>query len=471
MPATKTAKTTKTAKAAAKAAKSNAPRCFYLGGTKDNSRPELTPDIYDDFDESRLHIHEVTANEFSVGGMKINTRKSDWVYLDDQGKECLFYFFAPDMACFAPSYQYPLEDKKNDSKSKKGKEETEDADPSKRKGIQIGYPLTTLNTAENPTDLEASFMNFLDRLRARGVEVAVAEAKKKASKIPQISRSLIKNSSTPQEDGEEDEDYEERTLGCVKPLYTPARYDQSSGKTKPPAWYVPLVTSGKGEELKCSTKFYEDDTLHNPIEYTTDKGQGSSRGNLGVPLFLLKESYWGQHGNDSTYGMSMKSFLVQAEWEVLESGASQFVPESRTFGGTIAKYSAPNREDEKFPDDSEEDSEDVVVKKPVKAKAAPKPKKAAPKGKAKKVVDSDDDEVEEEEEPPKKVATKKGKAKAKSKKIDDEVEEWDEEEEEEPPKKKSTKAKPKKATPKGKAKKVVDSEDEEDEESGEWEYQ
>ena len=461
MPATKTTKTTKTT-----TVKSSGPRCFYLGGSKDGSRPELTPDVYDDFDESRLHIHEVTANEFSVGGMKINTRKSDWYYLDDQGKECLFYFFAPDTACFAPSYQYPLDDKK-------GKDETEDqADPSKRKGIQIGYPLTTLNTAENPTELEASFMNFLDRLRARGVEVAVTESKKKASKIPQISRSLIKNSSTPQEDEEEDEDYEERKLGCVKPLYTPARFDQASGKTKPPAWYVPLVTSGKGEELKCSTRFYVDDKPHSPIEFTTDKGQGSSRGNLGTPLFFLKESYWGQHGNDSTHGMSMKSFLVQADWEVLESGASQFVPESRTFGGTIAKYVAPNREDEDFPEESDEDSGEAVVKKPTKAKAAPKPKKAAPKGKAKKVEEEDDDEPsedEEDEEPPKKSAPKKSGAKAKRatpKKIVEEEEEDSEEEEEEPPKKSTkAKAKPKKTTPKGKAKKVVEEDDDE------WEYE
>lgn len=442
-------------------AKSSRPPVFYLGGTNDGQPPVLSPELYDNFDESNLHVHEVVKNEFTVGKSKITSCKSEWYYKDPKtGAAKMFYFFGPDATCFAPSYQYPLSN--DDAKSGKGKgkakedEAEEKKDPSARKGVQIGYPLSTLNTAEEPTELEAAFMRFLDRLRHRAVEIAIAEVKKKGTKIPQVSKSLILASMSPQED-EDEEEAEARKLGCVKPVYTPAR--SVDGKVKPPAWYVPLVTSGKGEELKCSTKFYDpsDDPssarAHNPLEYTKDKGEGSARGELGYPLFFLKENFWGQHGVDSAAGLSLKFFLVQADWAEVEAGANTYVPEERNFSGGIEKYRPIGRDESEFP--SESDSEEDV--KP-KAKAKGKTKKQASeseesseevKPKAKPKAKSKAREVESEEESSEEVEVKP-KSKAKSKKQAVESEESSEE----------VKVKPK---AKGKSR-IVESEEESSEE-------
>lgn len=454
-------KNTKSApKAAAKT--SNRPQAYYLGGTADGQPPSLTPEIYDDFDVDNLHTHDVIMNEFTVGKAKITSCKSEWYYKDPKtGAQKLFYFFGPDATCFAPSFQYPLadDDKKAKPKGKgKGKtnEEGDDEDqkdPSARKGIQIGYPLTTLNTAEEPTDLEAAFMRFLDRLRARGVKIAVAETKKKGSKIHKGAKGIIMGACAP-DDEEDEEEAEARRLSCVKPIYTPSRRDDS-GKVKPPAWYVPLVTSGKGEELKCSTKFYDpsDDPHsarpHNPLEYTKDKGEGSSRGELGYPLFLLKESYWGPHG-DTPAGMSMKCFLVQADWTEVEAGASNFVPEERSFSGGVEKYRPIGRDEKDFPSDSDESDEEVA-----------KPKKATPKAKAKAkttkkpvVEEAESDDESEEEE-----VKVKPKSKAKQTKKKEESEEEDDEDEDD----EVVKVKPK-SKAKAKAKKAVEEDESEDEE-------
>jgi hypothetical protein len=435
------------------------PKRFYLGLDPNGEPMEITPELYNDFDESRLNTRDVNYSNFNSGNLKVENYKSDWFYLDDEGEECIFYFVGPTQTCFAPSYQYPMtDDKTAGAKPKAGKpseeKQAETNDPTKRKGIQMGYPLTTLSTVTAPTDLEAAFIGFLDRLRARGVAISQAELKKRPVAIPPVSKNSVAASKAAREEDESKEDFELRKLQCVKQIYTPSKFDASTGKHKPAAWYVALSTSGKGEKLTCATKFYDPsnhDVSRNPIEITTDKESGvSSRGELSLPVFVLLTCYWGQHGKTPA-GMSMKFSLVQADWMEVEGGSSVYVPEGRIFGGgggagaTIEKYKAITRDQTEFPDESEEEEDDGEDK-----------PKAKPKSKAKAKASKKAAEVEEEEEEEidVKPVAKKPKAKAVSKKVV--VEE--EEEEEEDVKPVAKKAKPKaKAIPK-----EIEEEEEED---------
>lgn len=477
----------------AKAPTKNTPKIFMLGQSADSSPPEVTPETYNDFDTSNLKCTPITKNEFKVGKQTIVSVKNEWYYEDPETKEQFkFYWFGPSAICFAPSYQYPYGDDKKESKDEEEAKKAENKDPKSRKGVQMGYPLTTLATCKAPSDLEAAYMNFLDRIHDRAIEIGFAEVKKKAKDssgkfiLPAVSRSQFTAAQVTDED-EDEEANENRRRECVKRLYTPYHVD-AAGKDKPAVAYVPLVTSGKGDELRCQTKFYDHSSGEaiSPLSITSDKdsGVGSSRGEMDYPLFFLKENYFGQHGLTAA-GMSIKHFLVQADWSEVEGGGSTYIPETRSFGGHVEQWKPPSRADSDFPDDSEgESDEEVQVKSAAKPKAKTKakskaveadleeddeadegeiemPKKPA-KAKAKsktKVVEADvDDEVDEEEEVemPKKPA--KAKAKAKARVIEADVEDEDEIEEEiEMPKPKA------KAKAKSKARKLVVENDEEEE--------
>lgn len=452
MPTKATKKTeTKTAKSTPKAkSKSNETRRFFLGKNEDGV-VELTPETYNDFDMERIVVNPPNTSSFKIGSSTITNTKTEVFVLDDEGEKALFYFYLPNCITFAPSYQYPLEDsKKEGKKGKKGKEEKKKKiDIDTRKGVQISIPLTSLASAAEPDEMELAVLSFFDRLRARGVAIGREEIKRKPVKIPKVSVSQIKASMH----GDEDEDEEqaaEREVQCVKPLYTPGKEDASTGKTKPPVVYVPLLTAGKGKALRCVSKLYRDQEPFDPLEITTDKEEGvmSSRGELGEPCFILKELYWGQHGNDTPYGMSMKLNFVEADWTEVEGGQDVFIPEDRYGkGGEPEKYKAHTKDQTDFPSSDEDDggeddggedeegTEDLEeretppppVKAKAKAKAKPAPKaKAAKKKPVEEELEEEPEEVEEddggadleeEEEapPPKAKAKAKAKTKAKAK--------------------------------------------------------
>lgn len=438
-------------------------KTFILGGTTDGSKPEVTPEIYDEFDFSRLRALPIKKSEFMVGSQKIKNHNSKWVYTDDEDEDCLFYFFGPDQQCFSPTYRYAPNNNKDDEKEKKPKKgEIKD-----RKGVQIGVPMTGLATVENPSDLEAAWMRFLDGLRRRGSEVAMEKCAKGGDPLlPGASKNAIIAAKSADDDDTEEE-LEQRRLECVKSIYAPVKVD-AAGKAKPAVFYVPLITAGKGKELTCKSRFYDPngkgDGYFNPLKITGDFGEGetSSRGNLDLPLYYLDDSWWGAHGAESPAGMNMKIFLVQADWSEVEGGKGAVVPSQKIYGGgSIAQWTPVSREESEFPSESDEDDDrDEVEEEKPKKKVVPK---AVPKAKSKKVVVDDevDDEVEEEEDDEVVVVKAKPKAAPKAKKI---VVVEEDEDEEEPV---VIKAKPKaKAVPKAKAKakKIVVVEEDEDDE-------
>ena len=277
--------------------------------------------------------------------------------------------------------------------------------------------MSGLSTVENPSDLETSWMRFLDGLRRRGSEVAMEKCAKGGDPLlPKASKNAIIAAKSADDDDTEEE-LEQRRLECVKSIYSPVKHD-AAGKAKPALFYVPLITTGKGKELTCKSRFYDPnckgDGYFNPLKITGDFGEGetSSRGNLETPLYYLDDSWWGAHGAESPAGMNMKIFLVQADWSKVEGGKGAVVPSQKIYGGgSIAQWSAPNREESEFPSESDSD-EEVEDVKPTK--------NVVPK--AKKVVVVDEDEDEEEEDDDEEVVVKakpKAKAvpKAKAKKV------------------------------------------------------
>jgi hypothetical protein len=404
---------------------------FFLGQDPETREINVTPELYDEFDTGALHMRDVVKSEFKVGKNPVTNYNSEWFFLDPEDQvEKKFYFYGPTQTTFAPSYQYPMG--KDDSSKETEADKKQGMDPKERKGIQINYPLTSLQTAENPTELEVSYMNFLNRLRLRAVDLAVKESKKKASigGVPNAVKALIRDSQTRMDD-EEDEEFEERKLNCVKPIYVPFE-KKADGKNKPATMYVPLVTSGKGEKLACHTKFYVDQIPHSPLEFTGDIGNGEvKRAELGNPCFALERNWWGAHGKENPYATSLKIFLVDADWEEIEGGSiSVPIPENRYFTGDVASWK-PRERIVSFNDDSDQE-EDVKVS-PKKAKAKPKAKPVEEessdeeiiKPKAKKTPSKKVEEDEEEEIP--KPKSKKEPSKTKPKKVEEEDEEAEDE--------------------------------------------
>lgn len=445
----KTAKKTETKIVKKTENKTDARKKFILGASDDPTvRPEITPELYTEFDFSRIFVEPIVNSKFKSGN---ETNRSEIYYLNDDDEKCDFYFFGPSAQCFAPSYNYPYskEEVKKDAEGKPIKR-----DPKERRGIQIGVPLTGLTTVEEPSDLEAAWMYFLDGLRLRIAEETIKKRVKGSldKNMPEVCCALVDSVKIRDRDGGETvEEYNERKLGCVKPLITQGKEDKE-GNLRPSTFYVPLLTRGQGKELTCQTVFFHQDQAEgwNPMEVTTDFGDGTvSRGSLDLPLYYLIDMWWGAHGK-KPYATSMKIVLFQADWTILESNKNASVPQQRVFGGDLTQWSAPTREQEAFPDDSASDGEDDGKK-----KKSSKPKaKVLPK-KAKKVTEEEEEESSEEDV--KVVPKKKPVPKKKSKKV---ISEEEEEEEEEPPKKSKAKSKKKPA-------KVIEEEEEDGEDEDE----
>lgn len=399
--------------------------------SKTNSNYVMLTD-FSEFDPKRLVIDAPKCAKFGgkgSGTAAVEMYTSEIWYLDEDGDKKKLLYTAPRQTVFFPSWTYPY-----GKEGGNGEDENKKADPKDRKGLQIGYPLTSLKTAKQPTEEETAFRDFLLALKKRILAFAVKELDREPLLIPAVAENALLAGTSKK--GSLD--------NAMKPFFSFPKTIKE-GKDPIESMYVPLQTRGKGEGITCSTIFWEGDEQVNPIQYATDKGDPLRMASM-EPVFLQDSIYWGAHGTTS-YGFSSKPKLVQAAWEPIEGSQGFSVTERLLPGSGVEKYEEKDKV--AFADSDDEDSEaEVKIKKRKSSKDSDdedseeeKPVRKA-KGKSKKEASEEEDS--EEEKPVRKA---KGKKKA-PKEEDDE----DEDEEEEKPVRKS------------KSKKAKNDDDDEDEE-------
>ena len=265
-----------------------------------------------EFDRSRVVIHDPTTSSFNVGDMPIETTMSTGKYVDDEGIECDLYFAAPAQTCFGVNYVYDLQVKK------------EEQVPENAKGLQICYPMTSMQTIDKPTPQEKACMDMIDALWELAVEKGRQEAEREEPLIPAPSVSSCMAA----------EKRKKMDLFVKRPMEYPKGKDKKTlDTTKPKRMYVKLVTTGRGETLKAHTKFFgPGDVQKSALRFVDKRG-------IIEPCYKWEGIYWGAHGPASPHGASLRFKLVEANYTPQTSSS---IPSHRMLG----KNSAPVQEDD-----------------------------------------------------------------------------------------------------------------------------
>ena len=288
-----------------------------------------------DFDPTKVVLHDPVTSTFKIGAAEITMSSSKGFYLDEEGNECKLYFSAPPQTCFGPQYQYEMN------------VQEEQKDSSKAKGIQVGYPMTSMQSIATPTPDEKAFQDMVQGLW----DLSLAKGKEEMNKVP------------PQEEGGEEinpEDYtsmppvsyssflaasaSKRWTNALKPAFEHPRDQKSQGKktfdtTKPKRMYIKLRTTGRGDKMRVLTPFYgPGDKKESPLKYLEQRG-------IITPCIEWDGIYWGGHGQQP-HGASLRFFIVEANF--VPSGAGDGgLPKNRMLPKNTAapSLSADNEED------------------------------------------------------------------------------------------------------------------------------
>jgi hypothetical protein len=206
------------------------------------------------------------------------------------------------------------------------------------KGLQICYPLTSVETMKEPTPQEAALKKFLKEvLWQKGWDSMCEFDDKNLIDGPAGSActSALKKKNP---------EY------AMKPVFayplvqskTPGQ-KKTADTSKPERMYIELVTFGEGEKLRCLTPIFGpgDKKMH-WMKYLST----SSKPIVGIGHFICrwKGAYWGSHGS-STHGGSIKLEIVEMN----------FTPKSQTTLSYKRMLPANDAVEEK--DDSHEGSE------------------------------------------------------------------------------------------------------------------
>jgi len=360
----------------------------------------------EEFDPSRVVVHDPVKNEFKIGDTKIVTTTSAGRYLNDEGVECVLYISAPEQNSFGVSYNYPMGTPDDDKV------------PDNAKGLQTCYPLTSLSTVTDPTESEKAFRDTIMGLWQAAVDKGKEEAEKDEPAIPGVS---VNSFTAAAKRGTWEK--------AVKIPFSHPRNKEdkkSLDKTKPETMYIKLVTAGQGAAMRALTPFYgPGDKKMNAINFVDVRGKIE-------PCIMWEGVYYGAHGPEAPHGASLRFKLVEANY-VPQSASS--LPHHRM----LSRNTAPEEEGDLYPPSrpvKDEEGEDTGFSapgddesNPVAALASSKPQaKAAPapaKKEAKAVVAKKKvTKTVAKGTAPKKILTKK--VVPKKVEVEDEVEQDDE---------------------------------------------
>lgn len=188
-------------------------------------------------------------------------------------------------------------------------------------GYQICYPLTSLETKDNPSDYERATKEIFDRIW----EKTLAAMKKfcvgedgngeQHANLPAAAYS----SYIAAERKGKGKDWS----AAIKPVYEYAKQvDEKTKKTidgtidisKPQRTYIEFKTYGEGDKLKNYTNVYgPGDRLVQPIKYMAF-GDKFHKG-IAHPVIAWTHIFWGSHSSKKTYGGSSKIVVSEMNFE------------------------------------------------------------------------------------------------------------------------------------------------------------
>lgn len=329
-----------------------------------------------DFD--RVKFKDAITQKFKTG---TESTQSDSYYEQEDGTKAGIYLRLPAQITFGVGYKYEMT-----FKPEKGKLYPEEA-----KGLQINYPITSLNTIATPTKEEKECRDCLNKLWQLAVDQGAIESNKANPVIPSPSQASYIMAK--QKNNFKD---------FIKyPFQAPKLSDKGP---RPDSMYINLITYGKGLTLKNNTKFY--DAEGNLLDFNE---LINIRGKI-EPCIKFEGIYWGAHGKNP-HGGSLRFRLVEANFYPINYSN---IPQGRL----LKSSNVSTVEVEQLPkSELEEDDSDplqVMNKPPKKTPVVTKPKivkkpqiqlkKAPPKPAPKKAPvpapepDEEMDEVEPEME-------------------------------------------------------------------------
>ena len=325
----------------------------------------ITPE---DFDIARLVKVGIAENNFKIGKQTITTVMTTYKYLDENDEPCTLYCTWPEQRTFGPSYNFPM-DNEDDAKPKgKGKKASSDdegdakkeaRDPDEATGMQINYPLTSLQSIDKPTKQEKALKRMTDAIQKKVFEDGVEEANKDETCMPGVSvNSFVV--------GEKKGKPELAVKSIFSPKMTtlPGSDKKVVDKSKPQSAYLKIWTKGKKDKLQSLASFWgPGDRERNPIYFMDTPG-------LITPTVRFDGAYHGAHAKNP-WGTSLRWVVTEATYTPVEAA-------EKKRRGPI--NSAPAAED----DSSEDDTPKTKG-----SKCKPAPKKPVKGGK--KAQDSDDE--------------------------------------------------------------------------------
>jgi len=294
-----------------------------------------------EFDPDRVVIRLPKKDEFKIDDKDVSTTLSSILYKNDDGEECRFYVTAPEQQVYGVNYVYAY----------LKPEEMENVT-----GIQMCYPLTSLQTVKAPAEDEQAFINFIggparSNKKVKGLyELAIdhgrAEAERDEPLIPPNSVSSFVAAFAKKERPEQ----------ALKVPYAHPNIKDSNPKkadtTKPLRTYVKLKTKGKGDKIRCFTRFYgPGDKEESPLKYLNTRVKVT-------PVFLVEGISWGAQGPNAPQGANIRFRLHEATVVKVDDGDG--VGSKTRF---VRKNDAP-------PTDDDDDGDT-----PANFKAPPPPKK------------------------------------------------------------------------------------------------
>ncbi len=281
-----------------------------------------------DYNPDNVVIKDPSTISFKIGANEITMTSSDARYLNEAGEECKMYFSAPQQTCFGPQYQYDMnvpDDEKN---------------PDKAKGMQVQYPITSMQSINAPTEAEQAFSDMMQSLWELSLAKAQEELLREEQLIPEVSYNSFVAA--------------ERKgvwTNALKPWAEHPNVQGGNAKkktldtTKPKRMYVKLKTSGQGKKLRVHTPFYgPGDVQQSPIKYIGARG-------ILTPCMSWEGIYWGMHGT-APHGASLRFHVVEANFVPVSSTGG--LPSRRMLPANTAE---PSADDDADASDADPDAE------------------------------------------------------------------------------------------------------------------
>lgn len=328
-----------------------------------------------EIDIDRIILKDPETQTFKTGTSSVTSKA---VYKNEADEEVALFIRAPTQFLpFGVSYKYDM-----DFKPEKGQQH-----PDKAKGLQICYPMTSMETIRKPTTEEKAFTILLDKLWTLACQQGQVEAARKPLLIPNISKSSYVAAKA-----------ESNMRDFVKYPIQPYKPKPDDRTQRPDNMYINLVTRGQGNDMKVVSKIYGNNPEPLPQEDFINV-----RGKM-EPCIKFEGLYWGAHGKNS-HGCSLRLRVMEANFwpspgfnggvpkqRVLSRGAPPLdmdsgeqdqppVPMPRRNGKPPVRTAPPQNNDETGGEDDADPLEAILkpAPKPAKPTVRPAPaKKQAP---------------------------------------------------------------------------------------------